>query len=88
MRSASSGARYDYQHIAGPDDEAPALLLLPGGFFDNQPEPFLTRYCGRTFLGRMANEQDLKGVIVLLASDASAYITGTNIPVDGGLTAK
>jgi NAD(P)-dependent dehydrogenase (short-subunit alcohol dehydrogenase family) len=62
--------------------------IHPGGFFDNQPEAFLRRYCPRTFLGRMANEEDLKGIIVLLASDASAYITGTNIPVDGGLTAK
>ena len=62
--------------------------ISPGGFFDNQPEAFLKRYCARTFLGRMANEQDLKGVVVLLASDASAYLTGANIPVDGGLTAK
>ena len=39
-------------------------------------------------LGRLANETDLKGVVVFLASQASAYLTGTNIPVDGGYTAK
>lgn len=59
-----------------------------GGFFNDQPELFLDRYCERTFLGRMANDEDLKGIIVFLASDASVYVTGANIPVDGGYTAK
>ncbi|MEA1950226.1 MAG: SDR family oxidoreductase [Planctomycetota bacterium] len=62
--------------------------ISPGGFFDGQPELFVERYNAKTFLGRMANEQDLKGVIVFLASDASGYITGVNIPVDAGLSAK
>jgi NAD(P)-dependent dehydrogenase (short-subunit alcohol dehydrogenase family) len=59
-----------------------------GGFLYNQPEKFLDRYCDRTFLGRMANDSDLQGVIVFLASDASQYVTGANIAVDGGYTAK
>jgi NAD(P)-dependent dehydrogenase (short-subunit alcohol dehydrogenase family) len=62
--------------------------ISPGGFFNNQDPVFLERYNKRNFLGRMANESDLKGVIVFLASDASAYVTGTNIPIDGGYTAK
>jgi NAD(P)-dependent dehydrogenase (short-subunit alcohol dehydrogenase family) len=62
--------------------------LSPGGFFSNQPDAFVRQYSERTFLGRMAGDADLKGIVVFLASDASAYITGTNIPVDGGYTAK
>jgi len=62
--------------------------ISPGGFFSNQPEEFVKRYSARTFLGRMAGDEDLKGVIVFLASDASTYITGTNIPVDAGYTQK
>ena len=62
--------------------------ISPGGFFAEQDATFVQRYNARTFLNRMANETDLKGVVVFLASDASAYITGVNIPVDGGYTAK
>ena len=62
--------------------------ICPGGFFNHQDPVFVERYNRRTFLGRMAGESDLKGAIVFLASDASAYVTGTEITVDGGYTAK
>jgi NAD(P)-dependent dehydrogenase (short-subunit alcohol dehydrogenase family) len=62
--------------------------VSPGGCFNHQPEPFLSRYCERTFLGRMANDTDLGGPVVFLLSDAAAYVTGANLAVDGGYTAK
>ncbi len=63
--------------------------VSPGGFrTGDHPEPFVRQYSDRTFLGRLANSTDLMGIIVFLSSDASLYITGTNIPVDGGYTAK
>ena len=62
--------------------------ISPGGFHTGQDARFVQRYNARTFLNRMANESDLKGAVVFLAADASAYITGANIPVDGGYTAK
>ena len=63
--------------------------VSPGGFqTESHPAEFVRNYSARTFLGRLANSTDLMGVVVFLASDASAYITGVNIPVDGGYTAK
>jgi NAD(P)-dependent dehydrogenase (short-subunit alcohol dehydrogenase family) len=63
--------------------------LHPGGLQQpTHPEPFVKNYSERTCLGRLADDTDLMGAIVFLASDASKYITGTNIPVDGGYTAK
>jgi NAD(P)-dependent dehydrogenase (short-subunit alcohol dehydrogenase family) len=62
--------------------------VIPGGFFNNQDPRFVVRYNAHTFLGRMANESDLKGVIVFLASEASAYVTGAGLAVDGGYLAK
>ena len=59
-----------------------------GGFLNNQDPKFVERYNDRTFLKRMANETDMMGAVVFLASNASAYITGAVIPVDGGYTAK
>ncbi|MFH0965856.1 MAG: SDR family oxidoreductase [Planctomycetota bacterium] len=66
-----------------------ANCVSPGGYrTDKMPQSFVERYSTRTFLGRLANDTDLMGAIVFLASDASAYITGTNIPVDAGYTAR
>ena len=62
--------------------------LSLGGFFNNQPEPFLKAYAKATFLGRMAGSEDVKGILVYLASDASQYMTGAVIPLDGGYSAK
>jgi NAD(P)-dependent dehydrogenase (short-subunit alcohol dehydrogenase family) len=61
----------------------------PGGLLNEaHPDAFVRNYSERTCLGRLANDDDLAGAVVFLASDASAYITGTNIPIDGGYTAK
>ena len=66
-----------------------ANCIHPGGLQTaSHPEAFVKNYSERTCLGRLANETDLMGITVFLAADASAYVTGTNIPVDGGYTAK
>lgn len=62
--------------------------ISPGGLLEKQPITFVERYNKRTFLGRMAYGQDIKGVVVFLVSDASSYITGENLIVDGGYTKK
>lgn len=61
--------------------------VSPGGLFSNQPERFLENYCKKVPLGRMANNDDIKGLMVLLASEAGAYINGENILMDGGMNA-
>lgn len=58
--------------------------VSPGGVFKNQPENFITRYEERTPMGRMATEDDFRGVVAYLASDMSKYVTGQNLFVDGG----
>ena len=61
--------------------------ISPGGLFNNQPKRFVENYSKKVPVGRMANNDDIKGLVVLLASDASAYINGENILMDGGMHA-
>lgn len=61
--------------------------LSPGGVLNGQDDDFKRKFCNRVPMGRMANEKDLSGPLVFLASDASSYVTGTELIVDGGFTA-
>lgn len=60
--------------------------IAPGGVFDNQGKEFVENYERRTPLGRMATVEDVVNVVLFLASDASKYITGQTLIIDGGWT--
>jgi len=77
--------RYMATHLA--DKNIRVNCLSPGGVFNNQSEEFLKNYTEKTPLGRMAIAEDYQGAILYLLSDASSYMTGANLVVDGGWTA-
>ena len=61
--------------------------LSPGGVYNNQPDEFVERLTNLIPMGRMANRDEYKGAIVFLCSDASSYMTGENIVMNGGRAA-
>lgn len=77
--------RYLATHLA--DLNIRVNCLSPGGVFNNQSEEFINNYTNLTPIGRMANPNDYQGAILYLISDASSYMTGANLVVDGGWTA-
>jgi NAD(P)-dependent dehydrogenase (short-subunit alcohol dehydrogenase family) len=60
--------------------------LVIAGVFNGQEEDFLKAYCERIPVGRMANHNEYNGAILFLASEASKYMTGSQLTIDGGWT--
>lgn len=75
-----------YASILGPKGVR-VNCLSPGGFFNNHDPLFEQRYNAQTCLKRMGDPTDLGGPVLFLLSEAARYLTGANIPVDGGYTA-
>lgn len=88
--SASKSALYNltrYLAVYWGDKKVRVNCVTFAGVFNNQDKAFLERYTAKVPLGKMADESDYNGTVVYLMADASAYMTGSNIVIDGGFSA-